>query len=96
MMNAIPALPLSVLAGIARTRGKGEWIGRKWEISLQHQCTEKRQLQSCFPGLICASPSRLLFCLLYTAHLVAAHSPPFPRLNKYSSLSFSLHISQEP
>lgn len=96
-MNAIPALPLSVLAGMARTQGNGKWIDRyigniPVGLSALNKCTSSPASQGSFT---CGPPSRVQLCPLYTAHLVIADSPLFLRLNKSTSLSFSLRITQE-
>lgn len=90
-MNAIPALPLSVLAGLARTHGNGKWIDREIRnipvgLSALNKCT-------CSPASQGSSVAlQEEFSSVYTAHLVIADSPLFLRLNKSTSLSFSLHI----
>lgn len=52
-------------------------------------------MQSCFPGYTFAPSRRVQLWLLHTPHSVVADSPLLFKLNESSSLSFSIHITQE-
>lgn len=86
-MNPIPALPLLVLADMARTHGKGNWISL--QLSALHT------VQSCFPGHIYAPSRRVQFQLFHTPHSVVADSPFLFKLNESSSPIFPFYTAQE-